>query len=609
MNTATWGDFEVRFDQELGRGGMGVVYRARQISLDRPVAIKVLDPTRTDDPEAFLERFRVEALAVGRIRDPRIVGAIQAGRNDGKSWIAMELIEGRTVEQRLSEGLLPDAEATRIATEVALALDAARRLGILHRDVKPGNIFLCQDGSVKLGDWGLAKAAEFGPTKLTDPNAITCTPSYVAPEIASGRAADFRSDLYSLGCVLYEMVTERPPFQGGSAVDLLLQHCNEPVEPPGRFNPKLGKALEAAILKCLEKDPDRRYASYDEFVRDLARPVPRARRPRLVGIAVALGAAMFATILYFRPRRPAPEEPAPLRPSRFVPKEDPGIEPRALPESTRPAARWGPDREETREHLMVTHATTPEELAAIRRMWTDDFSNPPTPYVRLLFESEQERRRTGRPTADVARLLRPDPEVYPYLPGLVGELCRKGNRAILTALASAREKYPATLRYAFEPLEALERRVTLDETYRAFEPEHELVGEQEFLAWDGKAEHANGAYSVAQGFWIVRKFEGARRGYRIRFRGKLAVAISPSLWFDAGDGALTLFRLEQEKVVAVERGKRVAVAEICVIPKEGRFLIFADGDFVWSIDAVHDAGLRLGGGPTVIESIRVVERR
>ncbi len=301
LNVATWGDFEVHLDQILGKGGMGVVYRARQLSLDRPVAVKVLDLSRIDSPEradAFLERFRAEAKAVARVRDPRIISIIQAGQSEGRCWFAMELVDGKTVEERLAEGLFEDREAARIVKEVAHALDAAWRAGVLHRDVKPGNIFLCSDGAGKLGDWGLAKAAESGRTKATTTAAVSCTPAYVSPEAAQGKELDFRADLYSLGCVLYEMTTERPPFSSDSPLELLYRHCHETPPAPRTLNPKIGIDLENVILQCMAKEPDRRYASYAALIADLEEAIPApAAPPRRSKVAPWIAAAIGATLL------------------------------------------------------------------------------------------------------------------------------------------------------------------------------------------------------------------------------------------------------------------------------------------------------------------------
>jgi serine/threonine protein kinase len=306
-----WGDFEVRLDRLLGRGGMGSVYEARQISLDRKVAVKVLDTDRAPTEElaeGFLGKFQHEARALAKLNDPRIVTILQAGRADGKCWYAMELVEGDTVDQRISDaGALEAREAARVAAEVARALAAALAQGIIHRDVKPANIFLTPDGRVKLGDFGLARSGGFKPTRFTEMNAVAGTPEYASPEQAANGACDHRSDQYSLGAVLFEMVTERPPFGGANAIETFFKHAHEPPPRPSRLNPGIPPALEAAILRCLEKDPGRRYPNYDELIRDLeavraasadATPEP-ARAPERPTLAIRTALVAGAVLLGF----------------------------------------------------------------------------------------------------------------------------------------------------------------------------------------------------------------------------------------------------------------------------------------------------------------------
>lgn len=268
-----WGDFEVDFGALLGKGGFGAVYRGRQRSLDRPVAVKVLDTSRAPSEEferGFLEKFEAEAKAIARIRDPRIITVYQAGRNDGRCWYAMELIDGETVDDRLSKrGMFPEAEAVRVALDVARALAAAWREGIVHRDVKPGNIFVLKDGGAKLGDFGIARSSGAPPSRLTEANALVATPTYCSPEQGMGEACDHRSDLYSLGVVLFEMVTERPPFTGDGLMELLYKHTLEAPPSPRELNPALSEGLEAVILRCLAKEPGERYPTYEALVADL----------------------------------------------------------------------------------------------------------------------------------------------------------------------------------------------------------------------------------------------------------------------------------------------------------------------------------------------------
>ena len=273
MKGEVWGDFEVFLDDLIGRGGMGVVYRARQISLDRSVAVKVLQPKNDLDPGlmgGFVEKFLSESRALGQLNDPRIVHVIQAGQNNGQFWFAMELVEGETVSDRLSrEGAFSEEETVRIALEVAQALGAAARREILHCDIKPENIFLTSDGGVKVGDWGLARRIGSHSGELTDLHHLACTPAYTAPERAKGEKGSYGVDQYSLGVVMYEMLAEQPPFHSDGPMGLLFRHVNEPIPSLRTFNPKVSEELETILLKMLAKRPEDRYSSHTALIEAL----------------------------------------------------------------------------------------------------------------------------------------------------------------------------------------------------------------------------------------------------------------------------------------------------------------------------------------------------
>ena len=305
-----WGDFEVHLDRLLGRGGMGSVYRAWQRSLGRWVAVKVLDTVRGADTvmaQGFLQKFKVEIAALAKLNDPRIVSIIQAGENDGRCWFAMEFLEGKTLEARIGEApLLSEAEARRIGAEIARALDAAWKAGIVHRDVKPGNVFLLKEGAVKIADFGLARSEALGRTRLTDAGAFACTPAYASPEQIEGRATDHRSDIYSLGCVLYEMATQRPPFLAESPLDTFTKHKFHKPASLVALNPAISTAYEDLVLRCLEKHPDDRWGGYADLIDALAGrsssatalplAVPR-RRGRGLAMAALAGTAVFGWVL------------------------------------------------------------------------------------------------------------------------------------------------------------------------------------------------------------------------------------------------------------------------------------------------------------------------
>lgn len=282
------GDFEVM--EEIGRGGMGVVYKARQLRLDRVVALKMIlrgDLASTRD----LARFRQEAEAAAGIEHPNIVPIYDMGEIDGRPYFSMQFIEGTTLSKRLAAGPLAPREAAEILLSVARAIAEAHRQGVLHRDLKPANILIDTQGQPHVTDFGLAKRTQ-GLSPLTDSGLLVGTPSYMAPEQALGeRGETSRSpvaqghgprvgpaaDVYSLGAILYEMLAGRPPFQAASAFDtvmMLLEH--EP--PPARmFNRKADPDLERIAMKCLQKQPALRYPTAKELADDLGRYLSNER--------------------------------------------------------------------------------------------------------------------------------------------------------------------------------------------------------------------------------------------------------------------------------------------------------------------------------------------
>ncbi len=256
---------------ELGRGGMGVVYQARQIQLNRTVALKMVLTGVHADPE-HLARFRLEAEAVARLQHPNIVQIYEVGEHDGQPFFSLEFVEGGSLERQLDGTPQPALKSAQLVEQLARAMHAAHERGIIHRDLKPANVLLMRDGTPKLTDFGLAKLvdAQQGQTQTGD---IMGTPSYMSPEQAAGRTREIgpATDIYALGTILYDLLTGRPPFQGTSILETLEQVRSQEPVPPSRFQLKLPRDLETICLKCLQKDVPRRYATARDLAEDLRR--------------------------------------------------------------------------------------------------------------------------------------------------------------------------------------------------------------------------------------------------------------------------------------------------------------------------------------------------
>jgi predicted Ser/Thr protein kinase len=264
---AHFGDYELL--AELGRGGMGVVFQARQVRLNRTVALKMALPGSAGDEETA--RFRTEAEATAALRHPHIVRVHEVGEVDGQLFFSMDYVEGQSLAQRLAEGPLAGRTAAELMIPIAGAIAHAHAHHILHRDLKPGNILLDADGRPHVTDFGLAKRLD-AQTGQTRTGALLGTPSYMAPEQARGQKDLTPAvDVYGLGAILYEMLTGRPPFRAETSLDTLLQVLENEPAPPRLLNPKVGRDLEAICLKCLDKDPRRRYPDAQAVADDLAR--------------------------------------------------------------------------------------------------------------------------------------------------------------------------------------------------------------------------------------------------------------------------------------------------------------------------------------------------
>ena len=253
--------------EKIGEGGMAVVYKAKDRLLNRYVAVKILRPECTKDAQ-FVDSFRAESQAAAGLQHPNIISVYDVGREGNIHFIVMELIEGKSLSEIIKEQAPMDyREVVRITRQVASALSVAHKHNIIHRDIKPHNIMMTSDGMAKLGDFGIAKA--LSDSTMEETSKIIGSVHYISPEQARGAYVDERSDIYSLGIVMYEMLTGRVPFDGDTPVQVALMHINDDITPPSELVPEIPPALEKVVMKATDKFQTNRYASADDMLKDL----------------------------------------------------------------------------------------------------------------------------------------------------------------------------------------------------------------------------------------------------------------------------------------------------------------------------------------------------
>ncbi len=314
MTTNRYGRYEIV--EELGRGSMGVVFKAYDPNIDRIIALKVLRPDRVTS-KAFVERFLKEAKAIGRLSHPNIVAVYDVGQDHGTIYIAMEFLEGTPLNDLIAKGDMEIKEIIKIAFQVASALDYAHKKGIVHRDIKPSNIIITPEGDVKLTDFGIAHIDDPSMPHQTQAGEILGTPAYMSPEQVLGRSVEGSADIFSLGIVIYEMVTGVRPFKGPNLAAIFNAITQISPEEPSRLRPDCPQALSKIIMKCLEKEPDRRFQTAGELASALQKlltpPGRESEKPSkkglLAGLLAVVVVAVAGIVIYLNQTKEAPPKP------------------------------------------------------------------------------------------------------------------------------------------------------------------------------------------------------------------------------------------------------------------------------------------------------------